>query len=135
MTTLVDVEKQSHVQNTQIDDDSAATSSDRDVAPAEDETDVQVRTIRENTAIVRFLANLEKRIDGLTTFEAMGVERVPEDKRTPPQKLNVSIPISVSYLKLSGEEGRILGFLPWVLTLGIVSNRRVDDAVLVLSPL
>jgi hypothetical protein len=112
MTTLVDVEKQSHVQNTQIDDDSAATSSDRDPAPAEDETDVQVRTIRENTAIVRFLANLEKRIDGLTTFEAMGVERVPEDKRTPPQKLNVSIPISVSYLKLSGEEGRILGFLP-----------------------
>ncbi|KFY32740.1 hypothetical protein V495_08778 [Pseudogymnoascus sp. VKM F-4514 (FW-929)] len=91
MTTLVDVEKQGHLQNTQIDDDSAATSSDRDPAPAEDETDVQVRTIRENTAIVRFLANLEKRIDGLTTFEAMGVERVPEDKRTPPQKLNMML--------------------------------------------
>lgn len=96
MATLVDVEKQNHAQ---VDDDSAAASSDRDVASAENSGDAQVRAIRDSNAILRFLVNIEKRIDGLMNFEAMGVERIPEDKRTPPQKLNVSNPVFVSYPK------------------------------------
>jgi hypothetical protein len=99
MTTLVDVEKQNQPPHTQIDDDSAATSSDRDTAPPENPDEAQVRTIREGNAILRFLVNVEKRIDGRTKFEAMGVERIPEDKRSPPQKLNVNDPIFVSYPK------------------------------------
>lgn len=98
MATLVDVEKQTQLRNAQIDDDSAATTSDRDVGSAENSGDAQVRAIRDSNAILRFLVNIEKRIDGLTNFEAMGVERIPEDKRTPPQKLNVSGPIFVPYL-------------------------------------
>ncbi|OBT66050.1 hypothetical protein VE03_03264 [Pseudogymnoascus sp. 23342-1-I1] len=94
MATLVDVEKQNQLRHPQIDDDSAATSSDRDAASPENPGDAQVRTIRENNAILRFLVNVEKRIDGFTRFEAMGVERIPEDKRSPPQKLNVNDPLS-----------------------------------------
>lgn len=93
MTTLVDVEKQNQLSHAQIDDDSAATSCDRDPNPRENSGDAQVRAIRESNAILRFLVNVEKRIDGLTKFEAMGVERIPEDKRSPPQKLNVNDPI------------------------------------------
>lgn len=93
MTTLVDVEKQNQLSHTQRDVDSTAISSDRDPDPRENSGDAQVCAIRESNAILRFLVNIEKRIDGLTKFEAMGVERIPEDKRSPPQKLNVNDPI------------------------------------------
>lgn len=50
----------------------------------------RVLAIREGNSVLRFLGNLESRIDKLTKFEATGVERVTEDQRRPPQILNVS---------------------------------------------
>ncbi|OBT93536.1 hypothetical protein VE01_08294 [Pseudogymnoascus verrucosus] len=91
MATSMDVEKQNQAGHEQIDDDSAGTSSDRNITPPENLDDAQVRTIREGNAILRFLVNVEKRIDGRTKFEAMGVERIPDDKRSPPQKLNMML--------------------------------------------
>ncbi|KFY15557.1 hypothetical protein V492_01898 [Pseudogymnoascus sp. VKM F-4246] len=91
MTTLVDVEKQNQLGDAQIDNDSAAASSDRDPAHAENSSDAQIRKIRENNVVLRFLVSIEKRIDRFANFEAMGVERIPEDKRVPPQKLNMML--------------------------------------------
>lgn len=121
MVTLVDLEKQNQLHQTQIDDDSAATPSDRDPAPPENpsESDEKIHAIRESNAIIRFLVRVEKRIGGQTNFEAMGVERIPEDKRTPPQKLNVNDPIFVSHPRLSGQAGEVVGFLPWELYLTV----------------
>jgi hypothetical protein len=52
---------------------------------------VRIDSIRQKNRVLRFLANLESRIDRFANFEAMGVERVPEDQRKPPQMLNVGI--------------------------------------------
>jgi hypothetical protein len=93
MATAEDLEKQSPLPPTQPDDD---TSVERDASSAGDIGDAQVSAIRESNGILRFLAGLEKRIDRVTKFEAMGVERVPEDKRKPPQKLNVNAPLLLS---------------------------------------
>jgi hypothetical protein len=94
MATEVDVEKQSALPHAQpdIDNDSAAASDERDSASSGDPGDAQVGAIRESNSILRFLASVEKRIDRAAKFEAMGVERVPESKRRPPQKLNVGTP-------------------------------------------
>jgi hypothetical protein len=116
MATSVDVEKQNQLHHAQIDDDSGAAY--RDPAPPDNSSDARVRAILENNAILRFLVAVEKRIDGLTKFEAMGVERIPEDQRRPPQKLNVNNPLSVSDPKtLSAED--VLKLLPWKLYLTI----------------
>lgn len=91
--TSADVEKQSQLRDSHgggLDDES---SSSIPAAPQSLLTDVgedKVGAIRQNNVVLRFLANLERRIDGNASFEAMGVERVPEDKRRPPQILNVS---------------------------------------------
>lgn len=92
-TTMHDLEKQDQLPHTTapVDNDPAATSvrADRDGDPG----NTRVDAIRESNSILRFLVNIEKRIDGLTKFEAMGVERVPEDKRQSPQILNVNNPL------------------------------------------
>lgn len=93
MATEMDPEKQGVLPNTQPDQDSAADASDgRDSASSGDPSDARVGAIRESNGVLRFLASIEKRIDGATKFEAMGVERVPESKRQPPQRLNVDLP-------------------------------------------
>ncbi|GAO18700.1 hypothetical protein UVI_02053060 [Ustilaginoidea virens] len=51
--------------------------------------DAKTDTIQQKNPVLRFLVNLESRIDRFAKFEAMGVERVPEDKRQPPQILNM----------------------------------------------
>lgn len=68
----------------------------------------RVDEIQHSNVLLRGLARLEKRMDKISGFEAMGVERVPEDERKPPEILNVSIPFS---------------FLPYRLTLLILSYR------------
>ena len=93
MATTVDLEKQDALPRPQPDDDS---SVERDSSSAVDIGDAQVGAIRESNGILRFLAGVEKRIDKVTKFEAMGVERVPEDKRQPPQKINVNAPLFLS---------------------------------------
>ena len=54
--------------------------------------------IRQGNGVLRFLSNLEARIGGTAAFEAMGIERIPEDKRYPPQILNVSYHVKATTL-------------------------------------
>lgn len=44
---------------------------------------------RHKSPVLKFLVGLESRIDKFAKFEAMGIERVPDDERKPPQILNV----------------------------------------------
>ncbi|KAE8149066.1 permease for cytosine/purines, uracil, thiamine, allantoin-domain-containing protein [Aspergillus avenaceus] len=48
-----------------------------------------IRRIQEGNSILRSLRNLETWIDRKLGVEAMGIERVPDDKRQPPQILNM----------------------------------------------
>lgn len=92
MAMEVDLEKHGALPKTQPGEGSTADAPDeRDSASSGDPGDAQVGAIREGNGFLRFLASLEKRIDGATKFEAMGVERVHESKRQPPQKLNVDL--------------------------------------------
>ena len=50
----------------------------------------RIKAIQQSNPVLRALVGLENRIDKITKFEAMGVERVPDDERKPPQILNVS---------------------------------------------
>ncbi|KAH8811203.1 putative NCS family nucleoside transporter [Xylogone sp. PMI_703] len=90
MANTVDVEKQSPSPHTHwsdaasIEQNTAAAASD-----SADSADAQVIAIRESNGILRFLASVDKRIHQATKFEASGVERVPENQRRPPQKLNM----------------------------------------------
>jgi len=54
-----------------------------------DPGEIQVANIRRTNGVLRHLRNLETWMDRKMKFEAMGVERIPEDKRKPPQILNV----------------------------------------------
>ncbi|KAH7019709.1 putative NCS family nucleoside transporter [Ilyonectria destructans] len=85
----MDVEKQTPTRQTQFDDDSSSSAAQRDTASRGDPGRERINAIRQNNAVLRFLADLESRIDKLTKFEAMGVERVLEDERRPPQVLNM----------------------------------------------
>lgn len=58
-----------------------------------DEGEKRMRHIQEGNGLLRSLRNFETWIDRKLGVEAMGVERVPEDKRRPPQKLNVCITV------------------------------------------
>lgn len=86
----MDVEKQTPTRQTQFDDDSSSSAAQRDTPSRGDPGRERINAIRQSNAVLRFLADLESRIDKLTKFEAMGVERVLEDERQPPQVLNVS---------------------------------------------
>ena len=88
MATSEDPEKQHQKPN----DESAASPGHGQPALVArgDPDQIRVGAIRENSAVLRYLVGVESRVDRLASFEAMGVERVLEDKRHPPQKLNVS---------------------------------------------
>ncbi|OAQ81352.1 nucleoside transporter [Purpureocillium lilacinum] len=73
----------------------------------------KVSAIRDGNAILRFLVGLESRIDKLSAFEAMGIERVPDEQRRPPQRLNMllfwfSVLLSPTLIPI-GMLGPILG--------------------------
>lgn len=80
-----EIEKHTTLPHTNLTDDLAGSSSQESA----DHGDARIDAIRQKKPVLRFLANLESRIDRFAKFEAMGVERVPEDKRRPPQILNV----------------------------------------------
>jgi hypothetical protein len=86
----MDTEKHTPTCQTQFDDDSLSSAAQRDTASRGDPERERINAIRQSNAVLRSLAGLESRIDKFTKFEAMGVERVLEDERRPPQILNVS---------------------------------------------
>lgn len=49
----------------------------------------QVLAIRQRYGILRWLREWEQRLDTKMGIEGQGVERIPEEKRRPPSKLNV----------------------------------------------
>ena len=55
-----------------------------------DPGETQVIKIRQQYSVLRALRNFESWVDRQMKFEASGVERVPEEKRKPPQVLNAS---------------------------------------------
>ncbi|RAQ45676.1 nucleoside transporter [Aspergillus flavus] len=78
-----------------------------------DEGEKRMRHIQEGNGLLRSLRNFETWIDRKLGVEAMGVERVPEDKRRPPQKLNMmffwfSVLISPTLIPI-GSLGPIFG--------------------------
>lgn len=66
----------------------------------------QVMKIRQGNSVLRGLRSAETWMDRKMKFEAMGVERIPEDKREPPSVLNVSAPfIDVEGVGANGQAG------------------------------
>ncbi|KAE8349441.1 permease for cytosine/purines, uracil, thiamine, allantoin-domain-containing protein [Aspergillus coremiiformis] len=59
------------------------------IVDPEDEGEKHMRKIQEGNSLLRSLRNFETWIDRRLGVEAMGVERVPEEKRRPPQILNM----------------------------------------------
>lgn len=57
---------------------------------ADDSGEAEVIKIRNGNKVLRKLRDMEEWMNRKMKFEAMGVERIPEDKRQPPQTLNVS---------------------------------------------
>ncbi|KID84157.1 Permease, cytosine/purine, uracil, thiamine, allantoin [Metarhizium guizhouense ARSEF 977] len=80
-----EIEKHTTLPHTNLIDDLTGSSSQESA----DHGDARIDAIQQKKPVLRFLANLESRIDRFAKFEAMGVERVPEDKRRPPQILNM----------------------------------------------
>jgi len=74
-------------------DPSRTTSYSHDfndiVIDPNDPGEIQVANIRRTNGVLQHLRNLETWMDRKMKFEAMGVERIPEDKRKPPQILNL----------------------------------------------
>ena len=62
-----------------------------DVIDVNDPGETQVAGIRQGSEILSALRRAETWLDRKLHFEAMGVQRVPEDKRQPPQILNVRL--------------------------------------------
>ena len=60
-----------------------------------DPGEADVANIRQGNSLLRSLRNFETWMDRKLNFEAMGVERIPENRRKPPQILNASTPIPV----------------------------------------
>ncbi|KAG8406226.1 hypothetical protein J3459_019306 [Metarhizium acridum] len=80
-----EIEKHTTLRHTKLNSDDLKDSSKQISA---DYGDTKIDFIQQKNPVLRFLANLESRIDRFAKFEAMGVARVPEDKRRPPQILN-----------------------------------------------
>lgn len=55
-----------------------------------DPGEAEVVHIRQSNKLLRSLRHLETWMDRKLNFEAMGVERIPENSRKPPQLLNAS---------------------------------------------
>lgn len=104
MKTTDDIEKQTRLAQTQLDSDSVESAVQRDSASHNGQGEARVEAIRESNAILRFFSNLNTSIGKLAAFEARGVERVPEDKRRPPQKLNVCSSSSLILKTVRGGE-------------------------------
>ncbi|OAA35563.1 Permease, cytosine/purines, uracil, thiamine, allantoin [Metarhizium rileyi] len=81
-----DLEKHTTLRHTDVNGVDLDDSSRQELA---NDGDAQIEAIRQKHPVLRFLGNLESRIDQFAKFEAMGVERVSEDKRRPPQILNM----------------------------------------------
>lgn len=64
--------------------------NDGQVVDPMDPGEVEVVNIRQGNKLLRSLRNLETLLDRRLNFEAMGVERIPENSRRPPQVLNVN---------------------------------------------
>ena len=60
-----------------------------------DPGEAEVVNIRQGNSVLRSLRDFETWMDRKLNFEAMGVERIPENKRKPPQILNASAPTSI----------------------------------------
>ncbi|KAK3191820.1 hypothetical protein K4F52_002246 [Lecanicillium sp. MT-2017a] len=90
MTPIPGAEKQAAVHEQQ--DSESVPSSLGCHGPGHEDRPVDndggVAEIRRRYTFLRLLSKIENRVDGTAEFEAMGVERVPEDKRRPPQILN-----------------------------------------------
>lgn len=63
---------------------------DGQVVDPMDPGEVEVVNIRQGNKLLRSLRGLEMWMDRKLNFEAMGVERIPENSRKPPQVLNAS---------------------------------------------
>ena len=59
------------------------------VVDPNDAGELKILAIRQKFSILRWLRNWEQRLDAKMGIEGQGVERIPEDKRQPPSKLNV----------------------------------------------
>lgn len=90
MKVTDDIEKQTRLGQTQVESDSVESAVQGDGVSRDGHGEKRIDAIRESNAILRFFSNLNNGIGKLAAFEVRGVERVPEDKRRPPQKLNVS---------------------------------------------
>ena len=55
-----------------------------------DPGETEVINIRKSNLFFRWINNVETWLDLKLNFEAMGVERIPENKRSPPKLINVS---------------------------------------------
>ena len=94
----MDLEKQSGGFDTK----DIRTSSDHNLSSTHTSTTVSsftatpgeahVTNIRQSNNILRRLRNFETWVDSRANFEAMGVERIPEHMRKPPQIVNVCKP-------------------------------------------
>ena len=74
----------------------SSVGSTRDhVVDPNDAGEGRVLKIRQGNSVLRGLRSAETWMDSKMKFEAMGVERIPEDKRKPPSILNVSAPFIV----------------------------------------
>lgn len=89
MSTSNDTEKHSGSHQYRLDANVTNSAIHNNGLAPDDHDEARVDAIRESNTFLRILSNLNSRIAELAEFEARGVERVPEDRRRPPQKLNV----------------------------------------------
>lgn len=90
MDNMDDIEKHSQHRQSRIGADNAHLTLHNDDLATGDYGEARVDAIRGSNGFLRMLSNLNNRMARLAEFEAKGVERIPEDKRRPPQNLNVS---------------------------------------------
>lgn len=70
---------------------------DGQVVDPMDPGEAEVVNIRQGNKVLRSLRELETWMDRKLKFEAMGVERIPENSRRPPQLLNASTSLQFMY--------------------------------------
>lgn len=70
---------------------------DDQVVDPMDPDEAEVVNIRQGNKVLRSLQDLETWMDRKLKFEAMGVERIPENNRRPPQLLNASASLQFMY--------------------------------------
>ena len=92
----MDQEKKTHynvdVESASAEGISSVGSTGDQVMDPNDAGEGEVMKIRQGNSVLRSLRKAETWMDRKMKLEAMGVERIPEDKREPPSILNVSAP-------------------------------------------